>query len=183
MLLGSITFISMSNKIQNWVDALCDGRLKSLLTIFTNDFTVFFAAIALAGSAFICIYNAVKVQKNKNLFHKVTVQGNTIEIFENKDESYFDKYLNEVLYLFEQVEADVIVFEDMDRFNSNVIFERLREVNNLVNVHKYNKFKNKKRHKLINKIFRRKEKQYKPLRFFYLLRDDCFCYKRQDEIL
>ena len=177
VLLGSITFISMSNKIQNWVDALCDGRLKSLLAIFTNDFAVFFAAIALAGSAFICIYNTVKVQKNKNLFHKVTVQGNTIEIFENKDESYFDKYLNEVLYLFEQVEADVIVFEDMDRFNSNVIFERLREVNNLVNVHKYNKFKNKKRHKLINKIFRRKEKQYKPLRFFYLLRDDVFVTK------
>ncbi len=177
VLLSSITFISMSNKIQNWVDALCDGRLKSLLAIFTNDFTVFFAAIALAGSAFICIYNAVKIQKNKNLFHKVTVQGNTIEIFENKDESYFDKYLNEVLYLFEQVEADVIVFEDMDRFNSNVIFERLREVNNLVNVHKYNKFKNKKRHKLINKIFRRKEKQYKPLRFFYLLRDDVFVTK------
>ena len=177
VLLGSITFISMSNKIPNWVDALCDGRLKSLLAIFTNDFTVFFAAIALAGSAFICIYNTVKVQKNKNLFHKVTVQGNTIEIFENKDESYFDKYLNEVLYLFEQVEADVIVFEDMDRFNSNVIFERLREVNNLVNVHKYNKFKNKKRHKLINKIFRRKEKQYKPLRFFYLLRDDVFVTK------
>ena len=177
VLLGSITFISMSNKIQNWVDALCDGRWKSLLAIFTNDFTVFFAAIALAGSAFICIYNTVKVQKNKNLFHKVTVQGNTIEIFENKDESYFDKYLNEVLYLFEQVEADVIVFEDMDRFNSNVIFERLREVNNLVNVHKYNKFKNKKRHKLINKIFRRKEKQYKPLRFFYLLRDDVFVTK------
>jgi hypothetical protein len=174
VLLGSITFISMSNKIQNWVDALCDGRLKSLLAIFTNDFTVFFAAIALAGSA---LYNTVKVQKNKNLFHKVTVQGNTIEIFENKDESYFDKYLNEVLYLFEQVEADVIVFEDMDRFNSNVIFERLREVNNLVNVHKYNKFKNKKRHKLINKIFRRKEKQYKPLRFFYLLRDDVFVTK------
>ena len=177
VLLGSITFISMSNKIQNWVDALCDGRLKSLLPIFTNDFTAFFAGIALAGSVFICIYNAVKVQKNKNLFHKVTVQGNTIEIFENKDESYFDKYLNEVLYLFEQVEADVIVFEDMDRFNSNVIFERLREVNNLVNVHKYNKFKNKKRHKLINKVFRRKEKQYKPLRFFYLLRDDVFVTK------
>ena len=177
VLLGSITFISMSSRIQNWVDVLCDGRLKSLLAIFTNDFTVFLAGIAFAGSLFICIYNAVKVQKNKNLFHKVSVQGNTIEIFENKDESYFDKYLNEVLYLFEQVEADVIVFEDMDRFNSNVIFERLREVNNLVNAHKYNKFKNKKRHKLINKVFRRKEKQYKPLRFFYLLRDDVFVTK------
>ena len=86
VLLGSITFISMSNKIQNWVDALCDGRLKSLLAIFTNDFTVFLAGIAFVGSVFICIYNVVKVQKNKNLFHKVTVQGNTIDIFENKDE-------------------------------------------------------------------------------------------------
>lgn len=177
VLLGSISFISFSSKIQGWVDKLCEGRLKSLLTILTNDYVVIFAVIMCAISIFICIYNAVKVQKNKNLFHKVTVQGNTIEIFENKDESYFDKYLNEVLYLFEQVEADVIVFEDMDRFNSNVIFERLREVNNLVNVHKYNKFKNKKRHKLINKIFRRKEKQYKPLRFFYLLRDDVFVTK------
>ena len=180
VLLGSISFISFSSKIQGWVDKLCEGRLKSLLTILTNDYVVIFAVIMCAISIFICIYNAVKVQKNKNLFHKVTVQGNTIEIFENKDESYFDKYLNEVLYLFEQVEADVIVFEDMDRFNSNVIFERLREVNNLVNVHKYNKFKNKKQHKLINKVnkvFCRKVQQYKPLRFFYLLRDDVFVTK------
>ena len=66
-----------------------------------------------------------------------------------KDDSYFDKYLNEVLYLFEQVDADAIVFEDMDRFNSNVIFERLREVNNLTNVQKYNKFCNRKQHRLV----------------------------------
>ncbi len=177
VLLSSITFISLSSKIQKWVDALCEGRLKSLLTILTSDYVVLFAGIMFAISAFICIYNAVKVQKNKNIFHKITVQGNTIEIFENKDESYFDKYLNEVLYLFEQVEADVIVFEDMDRFNSNVIFERLREVNNLVNVHKYNKLKNKKQYKFINKVFRKKVQQYKPLRFFYLLRDDVFVTK------
>ena len=57
-----------------------------------------------------------------------------IEIFEESDDSYFDKYLNEVLYLFENAEADVIVFEDMDRFNANRIFERLREVNTLANI-------------------------------------------------
>ena len=177
VLLGSISFISFSSKIQGWVDKLCEGRLKSLLTILTNDYVVIFAVIMCAISIFICIYNAVKVQKNKNLFHKVTVQGNTIEIFENKDESYFDKYLNEVLYLFEQVEADVIVFEDMDRFNSNVIFERLREVNNLVNIHKFNKFKNKKQYKLVDKVLCRKVQKYQPLRFFYLLRDDVFATK------
>lgn len=177
VLLGSISFILLSSKIQDWVDALCEGKLKSLLTVLTNDYAVLLAVIMCAISIFICIYNVVKIQKDKNLFHKVTVQGNTIEIFENKDESYFDKYLNEVLYLFEQVEADVIVFEDMDRFNSNIIFERLREVNNLVNVHKYNKLDSKKQHKLISVVFGRKAQQYQPLRFFYLLRDDVFVTK------
>ena len=74
--------------------------------------------------------------ESKNVFRKISLQGNEIEIFEEQDESYFDKYLNEVLYLFENVEANVIVFEDMDRFNSSRIFERLREVNTLINVNR-----------------------------------------------
>lgn len=86
------------------------------------------------------------------------MQGNEIEIFEDKEDSYFDKYLNEVLYLFENTEADVIVFEDMDRFDSNVIFERLREINTLTNIQ-----------------LSKDEKS--PIRFFYLLRDDIFISK------
>ncbi len=74
------------------------------------------------------------MQKNKNIFRKLNLNGNEIEIFEESDDSYFDKYLNEVLYLFENADADVIVFEDMDRFNANKIFERLREVNTLANI-------------------------------------------------
>ena len=79
------------------------------------------------------IYGLIKIQKNKNVFRKLNLQGNEIEIFEESDDSYFDKYLNEVLYLFENADADVVVFEDMDRFNANQIFERLREVNALAN--------------------------------------------------
>ena len=177
LLIGSITFISLASKIQKFVEGLTDNILKVLLSCITNNYVVFLAGVVLIICVSLCVYNIVKVQKNKNLFHKVTVQGNSIEIFENKDDSYFDKYLNEVLYLFEQVDADAIVFEDMDRFNSNVIFERLREVNNLTNVQKYNKFCNRKQHRLVNKVLKRKEPQYKPLRFFYLLRDDVFVTK------
>ena len=65
---------------------------------------------------------------------EIIERGNEIEIFEESDDSYFDKYLNEVLYLFENADADVIVFEDIDRFNANRIFERLREVNTLANI-------------------------------------------------
>ena len=98
------------------------------------------------------------MQKNKNVFRKLNLKGNEIEIFEERDDSYFDKYLNEVLYLFENVDADVIVFEDMDRFNANKIFERLREVNTLANI-------------------QLQKENKKVLRFFYLLRDDIFVSK------
>ena len=104
------------------------------------------------------VYGVIRVQKNKNVFRKLNLQGNEIEIFEESDDSYFDKYLNEVLYLFENADADVIVFEDMDRFNANKIFERLREINTLANIQ-----------------LRKEDK--KVLRFFYLLRDDIFVSK------
>ena len=97
-------------------------------------------------------------KRTKNVFRKLNLQGNEIEIFEESDDSYFDKYLNEVLYLFENADADVIVFEDMDRFNANRIFERLREVNTLANI-------------------QLQKEDKKVLRFFYLLRDDIFVSK------
>lgn len=110
------------------------------------------------GLLWFFIYGLIKIQKNKIVFRKLNLQGNEIEIFEESDDSYFDKYLNEVLYLFENADADVIVFEDMDRFNANRIFERLREVNTLANI-------------------QLQKENKKVLRFFYLLRDDIFVSK------
>ena len=106
----------------------------------------------------LAVYRLIRIQKNKNVFRKLNLKGNEIEIFEESDDSYFDKYLNEVLYLFENADADAIVFEDMDRFNANRIFERLREVNTLANI-------------------QLQKENKKPLRFFYLLRDDIFVSK------
>ena len=180
LMIGSLVFISFSGKIQSFVKSLSKSNLKNVLGFITDKNAVIFAVGVLIVSVFICVYNIVKIQEYKKLFHKVTVQGNSIEIFEDKDDSYFDKYLNEVLYLFEQVGVEGIVFEDIDRFDSNIIFERLREVNNLTNVQKYNKFRkvsNKKCIKLINRILNRNIIKYKPIRFFYLLRDDIFVTK------
>ena len=86
----------------------------------------------IAAERFLSVYTVMT--HRKNIFRKLNLNGNEIEIFEESDDSYFDKYLNEVLYLFENADADVIVFEDMDRFNANKIFERLREVNTLANI-------------------------------------------------
>lgn len=143
---------------KNYVSTLPDNNFRTALGVSTHQYALIVAGIIIACISANFIYELINTQKNKNIFRKFSVQGNEIEIFEDSEDSFFDKYLNEVLYLFENVDANVIVFEDMDRFNGNRIFERLREVNTLVNIQ-----------------LRKENKQ--PLRFLYLLRDDMFVSK------
>ena len=81
--------------------------------------------------------------------------GNEIEFSNEKDLPFFDRYLDEVLYLFDKADADIIVFEDIDRFDDVAVFERLREINAILNGPKY-------------------PKREKPIRFVYLVKDDIF---------
>lgn len=141
-----------------FVSTLPVAWLKSALLWTTNSSMLLLSGIICTFILGTVVYTLIKTQKNKGIFRRVSIQGNEIEIFEEHEDSYFDKYLNEVLYLFENSKADVIVFEDMDRFNVNRIFEKLREINTLVN--------NKK-----------KIEKSPEIKFFYLLRDDIFTSK------
>lgn len=157
-LLTAIIYFMFFDSWKSYVSVLPDNWLKSILELSAHPYALMVDGIIIITLSSFLIYGLIKIQKNKNVFLKLNLQGNEIEIFEESDDSYFDKYLNEVLYLFENVDADVIVFEDMDRFNANKIFERLREVNTLANIQLQKESK---------KIFR----------FFYLLRDDIFISK------
>lgn len=155
-----ILHITLFDKWHDFVLFLSDGWLKTLLTFSTEHDSLLISGTICAILFYIFIHVLVRIQKNRNILRKISLQGNEIDIFEESEDSYFDRYLNEVLYLFENVDADAIIFEDMDRFNSNHIFERLHEVNRLVNIQ------------------RTLAGHKKPtLRFIYLLRDDIFISK------
>ncbi|WP_280336375.1 hypothetical protein [Nocardia wallacei] len=77
-----------------------------------------------------------------------------------KNRTYFDDYLDEIVYLFDQEPTDFVIFEDLDRYNDPQIFQALRELNTLLN-------STPKRRR---KIKWRK----KPLRFIYAVRDSLF---------
>lgn len=158
MLVLMILYFFFLKSWGNYVLSLPDNILKTILSCTISQYSLLISGIILTILLGIVIYGLVKIQKNKNVFRKLNFQGNEIEIFQESNDSYFDKYLNEVLYLFENAEVDAIVFEDMDRFNVNSIFERLREVNTLVNI-------------------RLQRDNKKIIRFFYLLRDDIFVSK------
>ena len=155
LFLISILHLLFFSVWKNYIGVLPVSLIKSILMPSTHPYALIVDGIIILVLLSLSVYKLIRIQREKNIFRKLNIKGNEIEIFEKSDDSYFDKYLNEVLYLFENSDADVIVFEDMDRFNTNGIFERLREVNTLANIQ-------------LNK------ENEKVLRFFYLLRDDIF---------
>lgn len=149
----------------NMVNGLYDQTLKNLLSFLIKKEAVLIGmGICLYIFCRAC-YQVVRWQMNRRLFRKINLAGNNfnIELFREDEAPCFDKYLNEVLYLFENINADAVVFEDLDRFNSKLVFEGLREINTLLN---------RKR------ILLSEEKKV-PLRFIFLLRDDLFMTKER----
>ncbi|WP_454173111.1 YobI family P-loop NTPase [Microbacterium maritypicum] len=77
--------------------------------------------------------------------------------FEEKTDSFFDKYLDELVAFFEATEPDIVVFEDLDRFDDPQIFDSLRELNTLVNASAH-----------------WRDRPNEPLRFIYAIKDSLF---------
>lgn len=158
LLLLSFLHITHFDEWSAYISLLPDGFFKTVFSLSTATIAPVISGSIGITVLFLFVRYIIKAQKNKNIFKKLNIQGNEIEILGDNEDSYFDKYLNEVLYLFENIDADVIVFEDMDRFDVTRIFERLREINTLANISRVKAGKT-------------------TLRFFYLLRDDIFTSK------
>ncbi|MFR9542389.1 MAG: hypothetical protein SNH27_10085 [Rikenellaceae bacterium] len=105
-----------------------------------------------------CIYHCA-FSLIKHLFNaKVTKLGAKDGVVEvHGTASAFNQHLEEIIYFFEATSYDVVIFEDIDRFDKpEVIFNKLREVNLLIN----------------NSHFCHRDKR--TIRFIYAVRDDIF---------
>lgn len=133
------------------------------------------------------IYSIFYAQVSRKILKNISIKSKNIEsnveIFSETKDSYFDKYLDDVIYLFDRSNADIIVFEDIDRFDTNLIFSKLREINTLVNNRKQER-KNSLLKKLKTELGKKRYFKYlfnstnhnvqEKITFFYLLKDDLF---------
>ena len=71
----------------------------------------------------------IKKMSIKNL----TLDKATLEFEEKKNVSIMNRYLDEILYLFQEKKYNVVIFEDIDRFENTHIFTKLRELNLILN--------------------------------------------------
>ena len=88
--------------------------------------------------------------------NKLNIGTTSIELNSEDNVSIFNKYIDEIIYLFTNTNYNLVVFEDLDRFENLEIFERLRSMNTLINNNKDIKAKGRK------------------IVFVYALKDDIF---------
>ena len=129
------------------------------------DYILIIISIIAMISLYYLLSNTIKKIIYKGNWSKLTINTMGINVnMENRDfstVSYFDNFLSDVIYLFDESDADFVIFEDLDRFNDHSIFEKLREINLMVNQ-------------------RRKSAKLKKLMFFYVISDEVFSEKNVD---
>ena len=152
-------YVFWFSKWASAINALNVGPIKAFLLHTTNPSWRLVGVFMLLLLFSIGLFLFFDIHGFQRIFKKIDLKGMVgIELFASEDDAYFDKYLDKVLTLFDQADADAIVFEDLDRYDVTLIFEKLREINDLA----YSRTKQGLRF------------GKKPLRFFYLIRDDVF---------
>lgn len=101
------------------------------ITNNTESFDLILYCILLTSSSILLFQIFQTVLKQFKL-SKLNFANVSIEEDENNF-SYFNKYIDEILYYFETNKFDVVVIEDVDRFKSVRVFEHLKELNLLLN--------------------------------------------------
>ena len=92
-------------------------------------------------------------RKNGNIQEVKILDRATLKNDKGKEESVFNKNMDEIIYFFETTRSELVIIEDLDRFKSTNIFVALRELNNTLN--HYEKIKDR-------------------VKFVYAIKDDMF---------
>lgn len=123
---------------------------------WVNDYGTLAYWIGVGLSLLVGAIGMVQVLKfYKKIKHcNLNFQNVELDIEKDDETSVFNRYMDEVVYFFEETGYTTVVFEDIDRFKDVQIFTKLRELNLILN--------------------RAKQIKHKPIRFLYALRDNVF---------
>lgn len=108
------------------VEWICNRLSNPVLNKWSDIFALSYIFIA----TIIFAQKTIKSLSNSKL-NKLNIKNGEIELKE--DTSVFNKHMDEIVYFFEVTNYNVVIIEDLDRFNNTDIFLKLREVNQLLN--------------------------------------------------
>lgn len=88
---------------------------------------------AVAVGLLVLVFAVWRVLAGRYAFRAGLKAGALTVSLEPNASSYFDQYLDEIIYFFEVSKTSVVLIEDVDRFDDAVVFDTLRALNTLVN--------------------------------------------------
>ncbi len=114
------------------------SKIKDILAVKKNDFinvngfqiTIVFVIFIVISLVF--LINIIKYVKSNLRLNNIQFKNMEMSKFDDK-EFIFNKNIDEIIYFFEVTNYDVVIFEDLDRFDNIDIFIKLRELNELIN--------------------------------------------------
>ncbi|MBO9508486.1 hypothetical protein [Thalassospira sp. A3_1] len=106
------------------------------------------------GVAFVwLVLHQIYVKSLGISLRSISLKDIEIKPHATEQESILNRHLDEIIYFFQSTDYDLVVIEDLDRFNNSDIFVTLREINSLINANAGVK---------------------RQIRFLYALRDNMF---------
>lgn len=151
VLLFKYNFLDRLNP-NEWTFKFNDINLSAYIV-----FIISFLGIGFFSKLIVSLFSNSKI-------NKVNLKGE-IEIGDNSNTSILNEHYDEILYYFEKNPFNVVVIEDLDRFDNTNIFTKLRELNILLN--NADTLNNKKEYKKIG------------IKFLYAVGDDLFDDKKE----
>ncbi|MDD6157350.1 MAG: hypothetical protein PUB52_10090 [Lachnospiraceae bacterium] len=161
---------------------------NSFLKFWCGNLGLILMGIIFGISLVFLVYRIIRRQFLHPFITQFNFKDSSIPMNQMESDKNFDKYLDEIIYLFQKSNVFGVVFDDLDRFDDNGIFVKLREMNYLINKRrnpyysdKWLKRKKRKNEKKWEKARADgKEGSFEPkkvsnkVKFLYLLRDDMF---------
>ena len=110
-------------------------RVDAMYKVFdwgvtTNTIFDIISVLYMLACLFICVRKALLTYCGYKL-SKLNLKDGEVEL--QKETSIFNKHLDEIIYFFQVTNYDVLIIEDLDRFNTSDIYLKLRELNQLIN--------------------------------------------------
>lgn len=110
------------------------------------------SAALIAG---VIAYVVMALLHNRIRIDKLGTSATSVSLTAESDGgSYFDEYLDEIVYFFEKTRRDIVIIEDLDRFEDPTIYASLRELNTVLNTSR--------------------QLRKRPVHFVYAVRDSIF---------
>ena len=134
MLLGSGALLYEGSIISSFQNAFFSWQeIHKIYLYLKSEWLTYIISISFGTTFIIMLYYLINSILRGFKIAKIKFDKTEIELAKDDKESIYNKYLDELLYFFEETQYEVVIFEDIDRFDNSSIFTNLREINTFLN--------------------------------------------------